>query len=65
MSLFKKDTPAPRASKRDPLTPLDDMPDATEPARFLGPETFEDIPGYVFLNWDTSVGVLRRTLSFK
>src|SRR5688500_15679957 len=34
------------------------MPDTTEPARFLGPETFTDIPDFVFLNWETSVGVL-------
>jgi hypothetical protein len=56
--LFKKRAPVRLTPERDLLIPLDDMPDAIEPALFLGAETFVDVSGFVFLDWETSVGVL-------
>uniref|UniRef100_UPI003F49431B hypothetical protein n=1 Tax=Actinokineospora sp. CA-119265 TaxID=3239890 RepID=UPI003F49431B len=40
------------------LTPLASVPDAVEPARFLGASTIEQVSGYVFLRWSTAAGVL-------
>lgn len=42
----------------EPFIALRDMPQAHEPAPFLGPRTYDRVPGYVFLCWDTTVGVL-------
>lgn len=43
---------------RAPLLPLMEVPRAQGPIAYLGSETFPDIPGYVFLSWNTSVGEL-------
>ncbi|WP_189160626.1 hypothetical protein [Lentzea pudingi] len=42
----------------EPFIALREIPRAHEPVPFLGPRTFDRVPGYVFLCWDTAVGVL-------
>ncbi|WP_017972474.1 hypothetical protein [Actinopolyspora halophila] len=62
---LQDDLPPPRRTtgradigRLEPLIPLDEVPAATEPAAFLGAETDDLVPGYVFLLWDSPVGVL-------
>lgn len=61
MPLFKRDNPQRDDGPNPPRTPLialQDMPKATTPVPYLGAETFDLIPGYLFLNWGTEAGVL-------
>ncbi len=48
-----------------PLIPLQELPRPIEPAPFLGPLKVDEIPGYVFLRWDTAVGVLVLAVAYK
>jgi hypothetical protein len=47
-----------RERRFEPFIALRDMPQADQPVPFLGPRTYDDVPGYVFLCWDTRAGVL-------
>lgn len=63
MSLFDKITRtsaggSARARERTPLVRLKDLAAAGTPAEFLGSETIDDVPGFVFMDWGTSEGVL-------